>query len=362
MALATYLLLETKHLKKCLRAVPWRIHIYGTRGKSGLTRRVMDLLRHNGVNALGRTSGDRALLYYPDGLTREQRRLGAPNIREYIGCVRKAGALGCRALVMECMALAPENVLQAKKILSPTHLLLTNTRPDHHEVQGRLPEDIVRALALSLGTEQKNFALKDAGGDVLRAAAARSNAHLVMPEADDVPPDAQAGLLERHLARDLSLNLPERPPDNWPAFVRTRLADGGKVLFLDLFSANDVESSRLLLHKALERMARTDAPLAAVFNTRNDRPLRTRAFVEWFAAERIFTLYVLLGSHVPYALRAMRRRGLGPAQAYAWSVPPAEALLADICRKLGPAAAVVGLGNFHGRAEALRTALNGEPA
>lgn len=76
----------------------------------------------------------------------------------------------------------------------------------------------------------------------------------------------------------------------------------GNVLFYDLFSANDVTSSQLLW---AARPAGFDAPAAlrvALLATRADRPLRTRAFVDWLAGEPTFDRLVIVGDHGPYAV------------------------------------------------------------
>ena len=314
-----YLILEKIRLEKSRRTLTWRIHVYGTRGKTGLTLQVISALRQSGLKVLGRTTGDAPVLHLPDGGARPQRRWGAPNIHEYMACLNRAADLGCQALVMECMALSPENVHKAGEILRPDFTLLTNPRPDHYESQGPSDEDVVRTLALSLDQVPAALALADAGAPVLRARAEAGGCSLELLEGGDLNPGEQARLLTRRLSEKMALPepAPEEPdrPAGWPSFQCLSLENFASFYFLDLYSANDVLSSRLTLKKALEGLPAGQSrglPLVALLSSRADRPLRSQAFINWFAAEKPFDLYALAGDHSWYACLAMRRRGLEP--------------------------------------------------
>lgn len=378
---AAWLLYERTLLLKNRKAVPLRIHVYGTRGKTGLTRRVIALLRQNGIRTMGRTTGDEAILHNPEGTERPQRRLGPANIHEYLGCLNKAAASGCKALVMECMALAPENVHAAGNILQPGHVLLTNTRPDHYESQGPADEDIMQTLSLSMAPESRVYALADAGAAVLEARAARNGNSLVLLEerVGELSPERQSICLANCLAEGLGLTLLKSPVSPaladrpGAAFIRMCHPRVGTFWFLDLFSANDVVSAAQLLKSALvaferERFGRGPGgagppglPLAALLATRADRPLRTRAFADWLAEESVFSLCCPVGGHALYATARLHSRQMKTVPGVHFSPGPENLLrmigesLRDSGRpKAGGGFLLAGLGNMHGYGERFR--------
>ena len=133
-------------------------------------------------------------------------------------------------------------------------------------------------------------------------------------------------------------------------------------MFLDLFSANDVASSRLLLQKAGTGLtAEAGAwPLVALLSSRADRPLRTRAFTDWLTAENVFQLCCPLGDHAFYAGRRLRRGGSNVLPGLGlFNVFPKPALLLQAVRRaLGrDGFLLVGLGNAHGYGERFRNYL-----
>ena len=353
---AAYLLAERGFLHCNRRAVPLRLHVYGTRGKTGLTRMVLELLRRNGIKALGRTTGDAPIIHNPDGSEQPQKRLGPANIREYLTCLAKARKSGCQALVMECMALSPENVFAAGEILRPDQVLLTNTRPDHSESQGPGDDDTARAVSFAMNAGSRVYALADAGAAILRQRAEHNgNSLILLPDAGFSPGQESARLANR-LAEQLELAPLAWPDPQWPEFRSIRTDGGGTFWFLDLFSVNDVISANMLLDQALTRLPEDHRklPLAALLATRSDRPLRTRAFADWLTTKKP-GLSCPLGGHAFYAAR--RLRGLRVLFHFA---PRPEKLLRAVRKALKDDGywrddfLLVGLGNARGYGERFR--------
>ncbi|MEI6197433.1 MAG: poly-gamma-glutamate synthase PgsB, partial [Verrucomicrobiota bacterium] len=101
-------LLERFLRGRAWKAVPIRIHVNGTRGKSSVTRLIWAALREAGIPTVAKTTGAAPRLLLPDGSERPVKRHGKPNIREQLRTLLLARRLGARAVVLECMALAPE--------------------------------------------------------------------------------------------------------------------------------------------------------------------------------------------------------------------------------------------------------------
>ena len=127
------LALEKRLLLQRRAAIPIRIHVHGTRGKSTTVRYLYDELRARGFRVLAKTTGDQPEYNLPDGNTEPIRRFSPARITEHIRIFNKAAQLGVNALVVEGMALQRETVWFSQQILCPTHVVITNVRPDHAE-------------------------------------------------------------------------------------------------------------------------------------------------------------------------------------------------------------------------------------
>ncbi len=106
--LLLYWTVEAIRLRRALRAIPIRIHVNGSRGKSSVTRLVAAALREAGIRTVAKTTGSKARLILPDGSEEPVIRLGGPNIGEQVGILDRARRLGAEAVVMECMAIRPD--------------------------------------------------------------------------------------------------------------------------------------------------------------------------------------------------------------------------------------------------------------
>ena len=139
---------ERLALARARRAVPIRVHVNGTRGKSTVTRLVAAALREAGVPTLAKVTGTEPRLILPDGSERTIRRLAPATIREQAWLLRQARRHGARALVAECMAVRPDlQWTSEREILQSTHGVITNVRLDHTDVMGGSLDAIARALA-----------------------------------------------------------------------------------------------------------------------------------------------------------------------------------------------------------------------
>lgn len=361
--ISTYLLVESRQLKKALAAIAVRVHVYGTRGKSTISRCLVQVLRDGGRRTMGKVTGDAPLILMPDGSETTIRRIGPANIREYINCLRTAASHNCEAVVFECMALSPETIVTAGRILEPTHVIVTNTRPDHHETMGTTPIAIADTLALSVYKAKMVFATQDSGYERVKARVAETGGTLCGIEDVKVRFDLQGKEIVSRVAAEFALPTLSMPEVSWPAFQSCHMDEIGDFLFLDLFSVNDVVSSALLLEKAVQDLRNKNAPalpLVALMATRSDRPLRTKVFIEWFGCEKPFDFHAFVGDHCLYANLAMQRKRMGTLIPVLnpWIAPGRLPML--IWEKVGGPFLLVGLGNVHGYGEVFRQFLTGE--
>lgn len=140
---------ESRRIALARKAVPIRVHVNGTRGKSNVTRLIAAGLRAAGVRTLAKVTGTQARWILPSGEEMPVARVGGrARIHEQVAALRYAHELGCEALVVECMALHPEMQWASEhQILRSTVGVITNARLDHADLMGWDPAMVARVLA-----------------------------------------------------------------------------------------------------------------------------------------------------------------------------------------------------------------------
>lgn len=361
------LLAEWRGHARNLASLQLRVHVHGTRGKTSLTRELARRLRARGLRTLARTTGDEAEWILPDGHTEPWKRKGQGRVLEYIAIARRAKALRCDALVVECMALQPETIHIASRLLDAHAIVITNTRPDHQEVMGLRSEDVAATLVNLLPPENTSahdrtvplvVVQQDAGAQVLVAAAVRRGHRVVEIPENTTRPWERASLLasctERELYAEGILHAPQDCALQSSPVIKA--VPEYPLYFLDLFSVNDVQSATEVLYD-IARQAEPDLrclPWVALLATRQDRPLRTQAFVSMIATESLLPHALPTGTHFPYTwlcLPAAKRLSWWLCVRAAWHGPGRT--FAALHRAIGPCV-VVGLGNVHGQGERYR--------
>jgi poly-gamma-glutamate synthase PgsB/CapB len=360
-----------------------RIHVHGTRGKSTVTRILASLLREAGHVVLSKTTGDRPEYEFPDASTRPVRRVGPARIQEHVKILRLAARLKATAVVVEGMALQDETLAVSEKMLQATHAVITNVRPDHSETMGQGRANVARALSFMLPPGRPVFTAREDGVEEVCRHARNLNCDCHVVESEMVgsgtprQENGNAPMLEQPLQLALAVaeHLHGQVPvienqrssarcglchDTAPSPVSLLDIAGVRVIWLDLFSVNDVDSSRLLLD-ALWNNLPTPAWFVAILATRQDRPMRTAVFMDWLQHEPRFDLLAPTGSH---AWAAWCR---SPARSLFLPNPLCEpyALLHKLAQerqKGGRQAAhpmvLVGLGNSHGYGERWRAMIS----
>ena len=359
------LLVEYVRLKRWREAVPVRIHVHGTRGKTSTTRMLAAILRQRGHRVLAKTTGDAPEYILPDGSVQPVRRWAPARIQEHVNVLRMAARLRADIVVVEGMALQPETVFQSEQILRATHAIITNVRPDHLETMSAGRRGVLRTLSLMLPKRGTLYTPLEAGATILRARAEKAGIPcLIVPtpsawnQSGALAAAVAAGMEDGRSTTDVgddhlddaatSRLCADREP------TRTVTTRGVAIRFYDFLSANDVVSARLLWHLRAAQCG-DDCLRVALLATRADRPLRTRAFMDWLCGESGFDLVVPAGDHAWYAVlhgartaRQERRRLLAVANPWTRPGHVLERLCGLArqrgCRKL----VVVGLGNAHG--------------
>ncbi len=364
-----YLAVERIRHERRLRRIPLRIHVNGTRGKSNVTRLIAAALRRSGIRTLAKTTGILPKLILPDGSEETIRRRSPANILEQMRIVKRADQLNAHAIVVECMALDPAlQFISEAAMIRSTVGVITNVRPDHFEVMGGCLDDVAEALSQSI----------PAGGILVTGdrryyplfsdVASRRGSRAVLagnsgPGGDDPPRQIHLFQENIEIAQSVCLLLGLDP-----AVVALCLDDaviagegagmfplsfeGKTVHFLDAFSANDVESTRIIQKRALAQNA-CPRPWIALFNNRADRPLRMKSFVDDLLTGGPYDLIALTGEGCRLAQGYLRRK-VQEEKIVVLSSRAPRRLLEELLRNTaGRECTIVGMGNEKGPGESL---------
>jgi hypothetical protein len=123
-------------------------------------------------------------------------------------------------------------------------------------------------------------------------------------------------------------------------FFETTLTLAGKtVRFANAFACNDVESFAIIWDEV-----KAPPPAVVLLNARPDRPIRSRRFVEFLAAQKPTPVLFVTGD--PYALHYARRVASSAVRRLA--ARTADTALTELAAAAPEGGVIWGVGNFHG--------------
>jgi poly-gamma-glutamate synthase PgsB/CapB len=303
---------EAVRLRRGLRAVPIRIHVNGSRGKSSVTRLIAAGLREAGLRVLAKTTGSRARLILPDGSEEPVVRLGTPNIGEQAGIIQRARRESAQVLVMECMAVRPDlQRISEKSIMHSTIGVITNARADHLDVMGPTVADAAHALASTMPRRGRAVVGETLCMDVFADEARRRESEFIVAKAADVSADVMAGFSHVEHAENVATALAVTrilgvadevairgmhhvAPDPGACTLSHLEHRGLAIEFANIFAANDLEST-IAVWKRLGFDQRSPETTVALLNLRGDRLARSLEFAAAVETHLRADYYLLVG-------------------------------------------------------------------
>src|SRR4030042_4446597 len=138
-----YLRIEQIQHEHVLKALPIKVWVNGTRGKSSVTRLIAAGIRSKNIKVIAKTTGTKARFINDNDSEEPVDRISQPNIHEQMTILKKARAKRPEAVVLECMALRPDlQYTEARRIVKPDIVVITNVRADHLDVMGPTLKDV----------------------------------------------------------------------------------------------------------------------------------------------------------------------------------------------------------------------------
>jgi poly-gamma-glutamate synthase PgsB/CapB len=327
-------LVERRARDRARTAVPIRVHVNGTRGKSTTTRLIAGALREAGIRTLGKTTGAAPRLILPDGCEQPIRRRAPASIREQLWVLREAARRRASALVVECMAIDPDlQAVSERDMIAATIGVITNVRLDHGDVMGTTLDQVGAALSATVPHDALLVLGPTQGAGPIERAAATRGARLVHARPDAATEaaagsasgiDAAASDIDAWMADNICVALAvtralgiddevarrgmqRAAPDPGMVERGTLAGTDPEVAYVDATAANDPESLARVLG---------DRPMAArfVFHHRADRPYRLQQFAQAPPWRRPDDAVVVTGDRPDWATWRRVRASVAPAR------------------------------------------------
>jgi poly-gamma-glutamate synthase PgsB/CapB len=359
------LAIEWRRHVSALSAIPIRIFVNGTRGKSSVTRLVAAALRQHGIVTLAKTTGTAARLILPSGEDEILPRHGPPNIRELMRSMGRARRMRAGAVVFECMAVDPQLQRVAEdRIMQSTITVVTNARLDHTDVQGSSAPEIAAGFAVRRGGTLVTSDPIVARVLGTKVEASGGRVQLVSEEAVDSGDLEGMRYLEHRENVAIALAVAELagvPRSTALVGVKKARPDPGAAAVLEfnghlapwmlvnLFAANDPESTLRSLERVRPLLPPRTSPIV-LLTSRGERASRSAEFIAALARDPGgFSQLVVWGKRTKVVCRTARRKGI-PEQAIvdAGNIAPGD-LTRLLLNRMNGHRVVVGMGNIVGQ-------------
>ncbi len=280
-----------------LTAIPLRIHVNGTRGKSSVTRLIAAGLRAGGLRTFAKTTGTAPRVIDSKGKDRIIHRLRSASIGEQVRLMRFFAQEKPDAVVMECMAVQPQYQWISEQQMVKSHIgVITNARPDHLEEMGPTLDDVRLSLANTIPFNGKMIVGENDMVETIASVAKSRNTDLNASDESTVleedlkdftylehPQNVAVALdvcVEAGVDKKVALEGMKKVKPDLGALVVQKLDFGnGPILFINSMAANDPVST-LQIWNFVERRYPVEGETCIYLNSREDRRSRTRQLLQ----------------------------------------------------------------------------------
>ncbi|MDD2543737.1 MAG: poly-gamma-glutamate synthase PgsB [Candidatus Cloacimonetes bacterium] len=357
-------ILEYRRHSRNVAAIPIRIHVNGTRGKSSVTRLIAAGLRAGGKRTIAKITGTLPRVVLPDGRESAIIRLQGANIIEQKYIFRYAAGEKPDAMVVECMAVNPVfQWITERKFVKSTISVITNCRPDHLDLMGSTVQSVTMSLANTIPVGGVCYTAETHMFSILKKVAERRKCkiHKIVPtdvtdeemgkfhhiEHKDNVQLALAVCAEVGIPREIALKgMQEAHPDPG-ALKKYHVEDRGKVIqFYNVFAANDPESTVYIINMVTGHLKGVEKII--ILNSRADRLFRSQQLID--SLKDVHYSYLLLTGEIPdkvetYALA----NGVPRDRLFALGQPLTEKIYQKVWDLTKQESHVLGIGNIAGQ-------------
>jgi poly-gamma-glutamate synthase PgsB/CapB len=361
------LILEYRRHKRAVNAIPIRIHINGTRGKSSVTRLIGAGLRAGGVKNITKVTGTFPRLILDDGKETYIHRKASANILEQLSIVKYAANKKVNALVMECMALQPQyQTITEHMMVRSTISVMTNVRLDHTEIMGRSLSEIAHTMGRTIPHNQHLFTSENIVGDELKKIADQRNTTIHFATSESVTQKDMEGFsyiehrdnvalalaVCKHVGVDKETALPGMYAAIPDAGILKKLkikAFQKELYFYNAFAANDPDST-FMIWEMIRNEIGFNGHRIILLNTRQDRLDRTKQLLEMISNKigDEVDFIILIGQSVDVVKNLARGYNIPGNKliSLGWTTP--ENVFEGILSRTNIASTTVAIGNMGG--------------
>ena len=295
--LVTFGIIEFQIHLQSLNNIPLRIHVNGTRGKSSVTRLIAAGLREAGIKTYAKVTGTSPRVIDNRGIDRIIHRLRLPSIGEQVRLMRFFAKEKPSAVVMECMAVQPQYQWIAEHQMIKAHIgVITNVRPDHLEEMGPTENDVAMSLCNTVPINSTLITGESDKPEILKKVAKNNNTAFIKSDEKSIkkeelnrftyiehPSNIAVALDACKLAgvkRSVALDgMQKVRPDSGALIFWELFKENKMIKFVNGMAANDPVSTLQIWYQISERF-QTQTHTCIFFNSRDDRPDRTRQMIE----------------------------------------------------------------------------------
>ena len=316
-------ILEYQFHLRSLSTIPLRIHVNGTRGKSSVTRLVAAGLREGGLRTFAKTTGTAPRVIDPEGKDRIIHRLRLPSIGEQVRLLSYFSSQKPDAVVIECMAVQPQYQWIAEHQMVKSHIgVITNVRPDHLDEMGPTEEDVARSLCNTVPVNSVLITGEDQKPEIIKEVAEQNDSLFIKSNDSTIKKSEldQFSYMEHPSNIAVALDVCQQAgvnrltalrgmhkvqPDVGALISWDLELDTKKINFVNGMAANDPVSTLQIWKFIMDRYATNEETSCVFFNSRQDRPSRTRQMIELTFQEIKPDYFFIRGNKVKKTIDAL---------------------------------------------------------
>tara|TARA_B100000700_G_scaffold290923_1_gene349466 strand:- start:447 stop:1628 length:1182 start_codon:yes stop_codon:yes gene_type:complete len=321
-------ILEFQYHMRSLAAIPLRIHVNGTRGKSSVTRLIAAGLREAGIRTFAKTTGTAPRVIDAEGKDRIIHRLRLPSIGEQTRLLSYFADEKPDAVVMECMAVQPQYQWIAEHQMVQSHLgVITNVRPDHLDEMGPTEDDVAYSLCNTIPIGGTLITGEEQKPEILKNVAAANNTEFIQSDETQItledldnfsymehPANVAVALdvcTKVGVDRDIALSGMHKVKPDLGALIAWYLdKDDKRIQFINGMAANDPVSTLQIWKFVIDRYP-AEGGTCVFFNSRDDRPIRTRQMIELTLEEIKPDHFIIRGDKVENTVQRLLHHSPG---------------------------------------------------
>ncbi len=321
-------ILEFQYHMRSLAAIPLRIHVNGTRGKSSVTRLIAAGLREAGIRTFAKTTGTAPRVIDAEGKDRIIHRLRLPSIGEQTRLLSYFADEKPDAVVMECMAVQPQYQWIAEHQMVQSHIaVITNVRPDHLDEMGPTEDDVAYSLCNTIPVGGTLITGEEQKPEILKNVAAANNTEFIQSDETQItlkdldnfsymehPANVAVALdvcTKVGVDRDIALSGMHKVKPDLGALIAWYLdKDDKRIQFINGMAANDPVSTLQIWKFIIDRYP-AEGGTCVFFNSRDDRPIRTRQMIELTLEEIKPDHFIIRGDKVENTVQRLLHHSPG---------------------------------------------------